>query len=154
MANNTSFFYQMCHMAVIKNRIYNRLYATKALLNKSPSEVLEIVRELHQDLEKWKSESAFSQSMGQRGPGDDFLVGFATAGLQCLYYNSLIIVHRLPQMMNFAYMHRLANGSRMPFDYKRIMREAVASTAICVQAARDTLKLVNNLPWGDIAWIW
>ncbi|EAU35473.1 conserved hypothetical protein [Aspergillus terreus NIH2624] len=154
MANNTSFFYQMCHMAVIKSRIYNRLYATKALLNKSPSEVLEIVRELHQDLEKWKSESAFSQSMGQRGPGDDFLVGFATAGLQCLYYNSLIIVHRLPQMMNFAYMHRLANGSRMPFDYRRIMREAVASTAICVQAARDTLKLVNNLPWGDIAWIW
>jgi hypothetical protein len=42
----------------------------------------------------------------------------------------------------------------MPFDYRRIMREAVASTAICVQAARDTLKLVNNLPWGDIAWIW
>ncbi|KAL4891775.1 fungal-specific transcription factor domain-containing protein [Aspergillus ambiguus] len=154
MSNNTSFFYQMCHMAVIKSRIYNRLYAAKALLNKSPWDVLEIVRGLHEDLEEWKRESAFNQSLSQRGSGDDFLVGFATAGLQCLYYNSLIMIHRLPLMMHYAYVHRLASGSRMHFDYKKIMGEAAASSAICVQAARDTLRLVNNLPWGDIAWIW
>ncbi|KAF9884810.1 hypothetical protein FE257_001226 [Aspergillus nanangensis] len=154
MSSNSSFFYQICHMTVIKGRIYGRLYSAKALHNKSPTEVLEIVRELHQDLEEWKNASAFSQQLKQRGSGDDFLVGFATAGLQCLYYNSLIMIHRLPQIIHFAYSHRLASGAHMRFDYKTILSESSASTAICVQAARDTLKLVNNLPWGDVAWIW
>lgn len=142
-------------MTVIKSRIYSKLYAAKALLNKSPTEICEIVRELHAELEEWKSADPFlQQSLKQRGAGDDFLMGFACAGLQFVYYNCLIMIHRLPLVIHFAYMHRLASGGRVQPDSMTILNQASSSTVICAQAARDTLKLVNNLPWGDVAWIW
>ncbi|KAI9038551.1 transcription factor domain-containing protein [Aspergillus affinis] len=153
--NNLSFFRQLCHMTVIKSRIYSKLYSAKALHNKSPTETCEIVRELHTELEEWKSADPFSQqNLKQRGAGDDFLMGFACAGLQFVYYNCLIMIHRLPLVIHFAYMHRLASGGRVQPDSMMILSQASASTVICAQAARDTLKLVNNLPWGDVAWIW
>lgn len=153
--NNFSFFRQLCHMTVVKSRIYAKLYAAKALDNKSAMEVCELVRELHAELEEWKSVDPFThQNLKKRGADDDFLMGFACVGLQFVYYNCLIMVHRLPLIIHFAYMHRLANGGRMQPDSMTVLNQASASTAICAQAARDTLKLVNNLPWGDVAWIW
>ena len=153
--NNLSFFRQLCHMTVIKSRIYSKLYAAKALHNKSPTEICGMVRELHAELEEWKRADPFiQQNLKQRGAGDDFLIGFACAGLQFVYYNCLIMIHRLPLVIHFAYMHRLASGGRVQPDSMTILSQASASTVICAQAARDTLKLVNNLPWGDVAWIW
>lgn len=154
LTNNTSFFQQLCSMTVIKSRIYNKLYATTALEDKSALEIISIVRGLHADLEKWKAASAFDLAPKQERGGEDFLVGFASAGLQFVYYNSIIMVHRVPLVINFVYAHRLATGGQVPIDLKVILDESLTSTAVCVQAARDTLKLVNNLPWGDIAWIW
>ncbi|PLN84559.1 hypothetical protein BDW42DRAFT_162219 [Aspergillus taichungensis] len=154
LTNNTSFFRQLCSMTVIKSRIYNKLYATTALENKSALEIIGIVRGLHADLEKWKATSAFDLALKHERGGEDFLVGFASAGLQFVYYNSLIMVHRVPLVIHFIYAHRLATGGQVPIDLKAILKESLTSTAVCVQAARDTLRLVNNLPWGDIAWIW
>ena len=154
LSNNTSFFQQLCSMTVIKSRIYNKLYATTALDNKSALEIIGIVRGLHADLEKWKAAGAFDLALKHERGGEDFLVGFASAGLQFLYYNSLIMVHRVPLVIHFIYAHRLATGGQVPIDLKAILDESLTSTAVCVQAARDTLRLVNNLPWGDIAWIW
>ncbi|GCB17746.1 uncharacterized transcriptional regulatory protein PB24D3.01 [Aspergillus awamori] len=153
-ARDGSFFRHLCQITVIKSRVFSKLYAAKALENKSPEEIYNNIRELHGELEEWKRVNALEFRMKQRGAGQDFLLGFASAGLQFVYYNTMIMIHRLPLMIQFASAHYIARGHHPPMDYDLISSEASASAAICVQAARDTVRLVNNLPWGDIAWIW
>ncbi|PWY79896.1 C6 transcription factor [Aspergillus eucalypticola CBS 122712] len=153
-ARDGSFFRHLCQLTVIKSRVFSKLYAAKALENKSPEEIYNNIRELHDELEEWKRVNALEFRMKQRGAGQDFLIGFASAGLQFVYYNTMIMIHRLPLMIQFASAHCIARGNHPPMDYDLISSEASASAAICVQAARDTVRLVNNLPWGDIAWIW
>jgi hypothetical protein len=74
--------------------------------------------------------------------------------MQFVYFNSLILIHRMPLVIAFIYRQRLANGGSASDDANLILRESSSSIAFCSEAARDTLRLVNNLPWGDIAWIW
>ncbi|KKK26598.1 hypothetical protein ARAM_003843 [Aspergillus rambellii] len=152
MPDNRPFFPRLCHIALIKSRIYRKLYSARALENKSVTEICEIVHDLHKELEGWRGPSQFDTLLKKRGSGDDFLVGFASAGLFLVYYNSLIMIHRLPLLINFAYQSNLDKVTHS--DALLILSESSSSAAVCVQAARDTLKLVNNLPWGDIAWIW
>ncbi|KAJ0423978.1 fungal-specific transcription factor domain-containing protein [Aspergillus carlsbadensis] len=152
MADNKLFFPRLCRIAVLRSRIYRLFYSARALENKSTADICEIIHQLHAELDNWKSECNFDVLLKRRGSGQDFLAGFASAGLFFVYYNSLIMIHRLPMLINFIYQSRA--GSIPEFDLKMILSQSSSSAAICVQAARDTLKLVNNLPWGDIAWIW
>ncbi|KAL2822723.1 fungal-specific transcription factor domain-containing protein [Aspergillus cavernicola] len=152
MADHKAFFPQVCRIAVIRSRIYSHFYSARALENKSTGDICEMVHKLHAELQEWKSNSQFDTLFKQRGTGEDFLAGFASAGLFFLYYNSLIMIHRLPLLINFIYQSRVG---RVPeLDLCLMLNQSSSSAAVCVQAARDTLKLVNNLPWGDIAWIW
>ncbi|GAB1208960.1 hypothetical protein APSETT445_007725 [Aspergillus pseudonomiae] len=141
-------------MTLIRSRIYGKLYAVKSLQKMSPKEIYDTIRELRGELEEWHNASPFTQQVKPRGAGEDFLVGFATAGLQFGYFNSMIMIHRLPLTIYFAYMRHSTINVKWDVDPKTIFNESTKASAICVQAARDTLKLVNNLPWGDIAWIW
>ncbi|PWY91212.1 hypothetical protein BO70DRAFT_384724 [Aspergillus heteromorphus CBS 117.55] len=152
--HDNSFFRQLCKITVVKSRVFSKLYAARALENKSPAEIFDTIDELHAELEEWKSSNSFDTQLRPRGSGEDFLIGFASAGLQFVYYNTKIMIHRLPVMIQFASTHFIAQGDAPSMDYDLISAQASASAAICVQAARDTVKLVNNLPWGDIAWIW
>ncbi|KAE8136243.1 fungal-specific transcription factor domain-containing protein [Aspergillus pseudotamarii] len=154
MHGNASFFRQICHMTLIRSRIYSKLYAVKALQKMSPKEIYKVVRELREELEEWHQASPFTQKLKPRGASEDFLVGFATAGLQFGYFNSMIMIHRLPLTIHFAYVRHSTINVKWDVDHKTIFNESTKASSICVQAARDTLKLVNNLPWGDIAWIW
>ncbi|KAL3446540.1 fungal-specific transcription factor domain-containing protein [Aspergillus insuetus] len=152
MADNKLFFPRLCRIAVLRSQIYRLFYSARALENKSTADICEMIHQLHAELDSWKSECHFDLLLKRRGSGEDFLAGFASAGLFLVYYNSLIMVHRLPMLINFIYQSRA--DSVPEFDLKLILSQSSSSAAICVQAARDTLKLVNNLPWGDIAWIW
>ncbi|KAL3466450.1 fungal-specific transcription factor domain-containing protein [Aspergillus heterothallicus] len=152
MADNKLFFPRLCRISLLRSRIYQVFYSTRALEHKSTADICETVHQLHTDLDSWKSECQFDTLLKKRGPGEDFLAGFASAGLFVVYYNSLIMIHRLPMLINFIYQSR---GDRIPeFDLRLMLNQSSASAAVCVQAARDTLKLINNLPWGDVAWIW
>lgn len=86
--------------------------------------------------------------------GEDFLFGFATAGLRLVYYNLLIMVHRIPLIVHFIHARHIPPDRQKASDLRLIANQSATSATICLQAARDTLKLVNSLPWGDIAWIW
>lgn len=137
---------------MIKSRIYHKLYSTRSL-QKSPEEVSQTVKELHAELEEWKKANTFHCTPVQQAEGKDFLLGFATVGLQFVYYNSLIMIHRMPLVLNY-YAHYLESQAQLRFDPSWFNNQSHISAAVCMQAARDTLKLVNNMPWGDIAWIW
>lgn len=152
---NTTFFRQLCLLTVIKSRIYSQLYSTKAL-RRPPKEIYQTVRELHAELKNWKHEHPFLNEPKQHVDEDDFLFGFACVGLHFVYYNALIMIHRIPLLLNSAYSHSYPNASgKRQNDIKPLSNsQASASASICVQAARDTLKLVNNMPWGNTSWIW
>lgn len=136
-------------MSLIKSRIYCRLYSAKALA-KPPGEIFQTVKELHAELEEWKKDYPFDEKPKLKVAEKDLLCGFASIGLHFVYYNALIMIHRIPLLLNY-----LITSRDEPEDLRSLSKaHAAKSSVICVQAARDTLKMVNNMPWGDIAWIW
>lgn len=148
-SSNIPFFRQLCRMSLIKSRIYCRLYSAKALV-KPPREIFQTVKELHAELEEWKKDYPFDEEPKLKVAEKEFLFGFASIGLHFVYYNALIMIHRIPLLLNY-----LITSREEPEDLKSLSKaHAAKSGVICVQAARDTLKMVNNMPWGDIAWIW
>lgn len=150
VAPNIHFFCQLCRMSLIKSRIYCRLYSAKSLL-KEPEEIYETVKELNAELEAWKKDYPFAEVPKLKGAESDFLFGFASVGLHFVYYNALIMIHRIPLLLNFLITKREGDPEELVSLSKA---SASKSALICVTAARDTLRLVNNMPWGDIAWLW
>lgn len=148
-ATTITFFRQLCRMSLIKSRIFCRLYAAKALL-KPPSEIYQVVNELHAELEDWRKDYPL-EAPERKIAQTDFLFGFGAIGLHLVYYNALIMIHRIPLLLSYMISSREEDSEELKsFSKARASKSAV----ICVTAARDTLKLVNNMPWGDIAWIW
>lgn len=117
-------------------------------------DIFRVVDELHTELEEWKNDSAVDIQLKLKPAGEDFLFGFGSAGLRFVYYNSLIMIHRIPLIVHFVHARYVSRDRQKTSELRRIADQSAASSTICVQAARDTLKLVNSLPWGDIAWIW
>lgn len=152
--NFQSFFRQLCRLTVVKGRICCKLNCTKALDNRSVGEIFQIIDGLNTELEEWKRNGIFDLQLKMKPAGEDFLFGFATAGLRLVYYNLLIMVHRIPLIVHFIHARHIPPDRQKASDLRLIANQSAASATICLQAARDTLKLVNSLPWGDIAWIW
>ncbi|RDW69031.1 transcription factor domain-containing protein [Aspergillus mulundensis] len=152
IVDNKSVFPQICRVSVIRSRTYKHFYSARGLENKSTAEICETVHKLHADLQDWKRNSQFEALLRQRGSGEDFLAGFASAGLFLIYNNTLMMIHRIPMLMNFVYQSR--TDSVPQIDMRLILNQSASSAIICVQAARDILKSINHLPWGDVAWIW
>ncbi|KAJ5174971.1 uncharacterized protein N7482_000848 [Penicillium canariense] len=148
-STNIPFFRQLCRMSVIKTRIFCQLYSAKALL-KPPRDIYQSVKELDAELREWRKDYCLDENPRQKVAEANFLSGFASIGLHFVYYNALIMVHRIPLLLNY-----LINERKEPKELKALSKAyAAKSSVICVTAARDTLKMVNNMPWGDIAWVW
>lgn len=148
-STNIPFFRQLCRMSLIKSRIFCQLYSAKALL-KSPHEIYQSVQELDAELRAWRKDYPFDENPRQKVAEPNFLMGFAAIGLHFVYYNALIMIHRIPLLLNY-----LINERAEPKELKALSKaHAAKSSVICVTAARDTLRMVNNMPWGDIAWVW
>ncbi|EAA62401.1 hypothetical protein AN5220.2 [Aspergillus nidulans FGSC A4] len=152
LVGNKTVFPQLCRISVIRSRTYKHFYSARALEDKSTADICEMVHKLDAELQDWRRESQFDTSLKQRGSGQDFLVGFASASLFLLYNNTLMMIHRIPTLINFVYQSR---AERIPeLDLRLILNQSSSSAILCVQAARDILNLINHLPWGDVAWIW
>lgn len=148
-SGNINFFRRMCRLSMIKGRIYSQLYSAKALL-RPPVETYKIVWELHAELEEWNYNSPALDEPKPRSAERDFLFGLAIMGLHFVYHNSLIMIHRVPLLLNY-----IAITRNEPEELQSISKaEAVKSGTIAAQAARDSLKLIDNMPWGDVGWTW
>ncbi|KAJ6081699.1 hypothetical protein N7499_006573 [Penicillium canescens] len=151
-ASNILFFRQLCRMSIIKGRIYSRLYSAKALL-RPPLEIYKTVKELHKELENWRGDYPLTSEPKLKPGAPDFLLGFASVGLHFVYYNALIMIHRIPVLLHYLITSKETSKESKELEALSI-RRASKSASIGAQAARDTLKLINNMPWGDIAWTW
>lgn len=147
------FFHQLSRLTLIKGQIYFNLYSTSSL-QRSPAEVCESVRELNAKLEEWINDYPFNDQVKPKPGAPDFLLGFASIALRLVYYNCLIMIHRMPPLLNTALARNPVLRPNAHFDQRSFNIQSSTSNAVCLQAARDSLKLVNNMPWGDIAWIW
>ena len=147
-----TFFRRLCRISLIKTRIYCRLYSAKSLL-KPPREIYQTVQELQAELDEWKRNYPLSTDWTapkQKVAESDFPIGFAALSLNFVYHNALIMIHRIPMLLNLLLMSR-----EEPDDLKTYSKvHASKSAVICVEAARDTMMIVNNMPWGDVAWVW
>lgn len=151
---NIPFFRQLCRLTVIKSRIYGKLYSAKSLTKSSP-EVHATVKELNAELEEWKRNNPVDEQLPQGAADADNLMGISQIGLQLAYYNSVIMINRIPLLHDFFSTPHLTNDPCKQNTHPRpLSAQSSYSTNICVQAARDSLKLVTTMPWGDIAWIW
>ncbi|KAJ6187198.1 hypothetical protein N7519_002106 [Penicillium mononematosum] len=148
-ASNIPFFRELCRMSLIKSHIYSRLYSATAL-EKPPVEIYKTVKELYAELEEWKRESPTLTEPKRKHTDSDFLFGFASIGLHFVYHNAVIMIHRVPIFLNYMITARKESEKVVSISKAHALRSA----AIGAQAARDTLKVVNNMPWGDIAWTW
>jgi hypothetical protein len=148
----------LCRLTLIKSRIYKELYSTKAF-GKSSSEVRAAVYGLDAELEKWKRDNPYmdvlsssSSPTGAAGKEDVELI--AKIGQRLAYYNSLIVVHRMPFLHEVVEWSSLHPDSDSNIDFKTVFAESYGSVEVCVQAARDSLKLIDLLPWRDVGYAW
>ncbi|EPS30250.1 hypothetical protein PDE_05201 [Penicillium oxalicum 114-2] len=143
------FFRQLCRMSVIKSRIFCQLYSAKALL-RSPSEIYQSVHELDLELAAWRKDFPSHENSWQPTSQANPLVGFGTIALDFVYYNALMMTHRIPILLNYLIVDRGHPSEIETVDKARTAKSMI----ICANASRETLKMVNNMSWGDVAWIW
>ena len=144
-------FRQMCTLSLIKGTIYFEIYCPKHDIKQL--DFYRKVRELNAKLEDWwKNLKGPSKS----GSGtDNFITLLMSIGLRIAYYNSLIMIHRVIPRFHFIITHNPELRSRTSFhDLASLEAQLPLSTAACLGAARDTLRLVHHMPWRDVAWIW
>ncbi|KKA22818.1 C6 transcription factor [Rasamsonia emersonii CBS 393.64] len=147
------YFRTLCQHTVIRSRIYKELYSTKAL-TKSISEVRATVNKLSAELEKWKRDNPYISVPSSADAAKDDVELISRIGQRLSYYNSLIIIHRMPFLHEVLVWRGHPSLSGPNVDYKSIYGESYESIQLCVQAARDSLKLINQLPWRDIGYAW
>ncbi|TQB72697.1 hypothetical protein MPDQ_006562 [Monascus purpureus] len=147
------FFRQFCLLSVIRGRIYVRLYGANSF-EQRPADICEAVHELSANLEEWWNECPFQNQFKLKPGAPDFLFGLASIGLRLVYYNSLIMIHRMLPLLNVMVGRNSMWRSKLHIDMASLDNQASSSSAICLQAARDSLKLVNHMPWGDVSWLW
>lgn len=147
------FFRELCRLTVIKGRIYFKLYSTKSSA-RSPAELCADVHELEVELEEWKRTCPIRGHCEQDPAAPDFLQGFASIGLRLVHYNCQIMIHRIPPLMNITLFLSPILRSRYHSQLSGLENQSSLSRAVCLRAARDSLKLLNSMPWGDMAWVW
>ncbi|KAL1847630.1 hypothetical protein Plec18170_008527 [Paecilomyces lecythidis] len=141
-------FSLLARLSVIKGKIYKRLYSAKSL-RRSPPEVIATINELNAELDEWKSKSLGILQTRQENDNQEFMFNLSRMALELTYYNAVIMVNRMPILHDSFLTAHFPSAITRPY-----LTQALASNAICVQAARDSLRLMNTMPWGDVAWMW
>ena len=149
-------FRSTCTHALLLSSIYRELYATKAFY-KSFSEVCKTVTKLNDQLSEWKRKySCLSYTPPKSKESKDLnrdeeVKIIAHISEKLGYLNSLILINRMPLLFEVAALKRMHPG--------RIAVKSVSATSrnhnlICLHAARDSLKLLDRLPWRDVGFSW
>lgn len=145
------YFRQLCQLSYLKGKVYFEIYCPRK--DVTPLVFCKRVCELHAELEEWWENFPFKDPFGRGSTESDYLTKFSSVGLQAMYYNCLIMTHRIVPRINLIIM-RTPRMWRSPSDIATVERQTPISTSICLTAARDTLKLVNHVPWSDVALAW
>lgn len=149
-------FRSTCTHAVLLSSIYRELYATKAFYKSFP-EVCKTVTKLSDQLRDWKREySCLSYTPPKSKESKDLnrdeevkIVAHISEKLG--YLNSIILINRMPLLFEIAALKRTYPSRDAS---KHVSATSRHHSLICLHAARDSLKLLDRLPWRDIGFSW
>jgi hypothetical protein len=148
-SNGTSkihFFRLHIALAIIQERIYRMLYSVQAL-KQSHEERLVAVEALNGMLETWIGSLALgfqAENLAISLPNSSIL---HMVILHLSYFSCLTMVHGVPFQNN--------DWSINAFNYySRTSEVVISSQALCVSAARSSIRLMDFVPHGDYACIW
>lgn len=146
-------FRTTCTHALLRRKIYEELYTTKAFY-KSYEEVCNTVVSLNAELEEFKKQNPY---LGYEPPNSQDLNReqemevLAKCAQLLSYRHSVVLVNRMPIMHEVAIWHRLKPGID---PMKLVSKRSRNFSNITLNAARDSLKLLRGLPWRDIGYTW
>ncbi|EED16376.1 conserved hypothetical protein [Talaromyces stipitatus ATCC 10500] len=152
-------FRSICSHSVLVSNIYRELYTTKAFYKSFP-EVCETVTNLSDQLREWKREySCLSYTPPKSKESNDLnreeeVKIIAHISEKLTYLNSLILINRMPLLFEVA----AQKGAHPDRDAKTRIKNISATSRhhhlICLHAARDSLQLLERLPWRDVGFSW
>ncbi|EEA21978.1 conserved hypothetical protein [Talaromyces marneffei ATCC 18224] len=149
-------FRSTCTHAILGSTIYRELYATKAFYKSFP-EVCKTVNDLSDQLREWKKEySCLSYTPPKSKESEDLnrdeeVKIVAHISEKLCYLNSIILINRMPLLFEIAGMKR-THPNRDAI--KHVSATSRHHSLICLHAARDSLKLLDRLPWRDVGFSW
>jgi hypothetical protein len=149
-------FRSTCTHAVLVSTIYRELYATKAFYKSFP-EVCKTVTKLSDQLREWKREySCLSYTPPDSKESKDLnrdeeVKIVAHISEKLCYLNSIILINRMPLLFEIAGLKR-THPTRDAI--KHVSATSRHHSLICLHAARDSLKLLDRLPWRDVGFSW
>ncbi|KAL1635308.1 hypothetical protein SLS56_001731 [Neofusicoccum ribis] len=141
-----SIFRGKCTLAVIKSKIYQRLYSAQSW-RKTKKEISATVAQLTRELDDWKATLPYAlhpdHNMGNLPPS--FMI-FALS-MRFAYYHRVTALHR----RLWAY-HQTENNppDALGSDTSPSDPQLVRSAQSCVQAARQTIQLLQILPEWEV----
>ncbi|KAJ8070354.1 hypothetical protein OCU04_000735 [Sclerotinia nivalis] len=127
-------------LSLLQGRIYNRLYSAKSF-TKSSTERLKIVGILDDELQQWCETIPIEVRPGHPLKCDKYHIITAVC-MQWGYYQCLNTIHRVSLYYGPGLLDLDGKKPRSDFDSKLNPR-VYASAAICVNAARRTIELLN-----------
>jgi hypothetical protein len=147
------FFRILCQHTLIRCKIYRELYSSRAL-GKPLSGVQRTVDELSEELDGWRRENPYLRSKPSAKAfldNDQEIEHVSICSQWFAYFNSLILINRMPLIHELVHCKGLYTPLK---DMAFLSSRAQKSSWICIQAARDTLKILQNLPSRDVGYTW
>lgn len=128
-------------LALLNGRIYNRLYSAKSF-TKSKMERLKIVGMLDDELQQWRETIPIEVRPDHPLKCDKYHMVTAVC-MQWCYYQCLNTIHRVSLYYGPGSLDLDDDKSQGDFD-SSLNPRVYASAAICVNAARSTINLLNE----------
>ncbi|OKL56635.1 hypothetical protein UA08_08190 [Talaromyces atroroseus] len=141
-------FSSYCSHAVLRCNIYRGLYATQAFY-KTFDELCETVDTLSAQLDQWKQGTpclVYKLPDSKTLDSKQELEVTAHIAHRLGYLNSMTLIHRMPILYEIA-TRRHSHPDKDPLKYVSVTSRH--HNLICLHAARDSLSLLDALPWKD-----
>lgn len=146
------FFRGLGSLTIITSRTIQRLYSkrgTNKLMN-----IYESIADLNAQLEEWRRKLPLRIHSLYEPKEFSFPTSMARVTLQLCYYQVLTLINRVPLLLE---LHSSRNGQRQGWSqgcYEAPQIDQTSEAAICLDAARETLKLIKDIPCKDHCWTW
>lgn len=145
-------FRVMCELAVIENKVYTRLYSTKAT-RQTDGELLNTIGELDQELDDWKDNIPIDFRPEHEIKAAHTPLVLHVVMLHFTYYNCLTTIHRMSIHHGY-WTSRLSNYAIQGLNAKPLNPRIFSSAALCTSAARASISLLKYIPQGDFSCVW
>jgi hypothetical protein len=147
------FFRGLCSLTVISSRTIQRLYS-KSGTNRQMN-INETLKDLNAQLEEWRRKLPLRIHSLYEAKESSFPTSLARVTLQIFYYQVLTLINRVPLLLG---LQKWRRGQKLwfsqPFSEPLEMDLGSEAATVCVDAARESLKLIKDIPCKDHCWTW